>query len=254
MSQIGKAIVARPKSGKPKKGRTMCPKCGERFSPVHKCPPGPRQPTYANVEPPAVSRAKGREQDETKNTRITSFTKATAGTTMRATKLAGATKQGSKPADKPHAARHNEKFIGTKNPVAANATSTKWKKNKPSKTQDQVQADLIHATRLCLANSGGTTPFQNILDAVGNAADRRRIIKWAETFAPVRMEKDKMLLNKTAWDLLDRKSALANFAAYIKETGMANDKWYLIAKKTSQQNTWVSIVSGGGGPGTGKKR
>lgn len=124
---------------------------------------------------------------------------------------------------------------------------------KPGKAQDQVQADLIYATYLCLANSGATTPFQQIFDAVGNTADRRRIIKWVETFAPVRMVQDKILLNKTAWGLLDRVFILSNFDAYIKETGMDNVKWYSIVAKTTK-SLLVSIVSGGGVNGTGKRR
>jgi len=141
-----KVAVARPKSGKPKRGHAKCAKCGEIFSPAHKCPPGPRQPTYTTVKSPAVSRAKGREQDETKKPRITPFDKSTAGTTMRGTKLAGATKQGSKPADKPHAKRHNEKFIKVKKPVAVNATSIKGQQNKPNKNSRTEKVDVKPAT------------------------------------------------------------------------------------------------------------
>lgn len=102
---------------------------------------------------------------------------------------------------------------------------------KMGKTRDQIQKDLIHATFLCLKHSGGTTPFQQILDAVGTMAHRRGIIKWVETFAPVMMRGSKIVLNKPVYNLLNRGFILSDFGAYIKETGMANVKWYLTAKK-----------------------
>lgn len=103
-----------------------------------------------------------------------------------------------------------------------------------------IQAALIDATYLCLANSGGTTPFQQVFDVVGNAVHRQGISVWAETFAPVRMVKDKLLLNKSAWDLLDRESALADFEKFIAETGMnaPENLWYMIAKES---NTTQSV-------------
>lgn len=103
-----------------------------------------------------------------------------------------------------------------------------------------IQSALIDATYLCIANSGGTTPFQQILDAVGGAAHRQGISTWMETFAPVRMVKEKVLLNKTAWDLLDREAALANFPQFIADTEMnePGNLWYMIAK---EKNTTESI-------------
>ena len=105
-----------------------------------------------------------------------------------------------------------------------------------------IQSALIDATYLCIENSGGTTPFQQIFDAVGNAVHRQGISVWAETFAPVRMVKDKILLNKTKWDLLDREAALANFEQFIVDTGMNEpaDLWYMIAK---EKNGTTSIFN-----------
>lgn len=103
-----------------------------------------------------------------------------------------------------------------------------------------IQAALVDATYLCLANSGGTTPFQNILDAVGNTAHRQGLTTWMETFAPVRMIKEKVLLHKAAWEVLDREAALANFEKFITDTGMNEPAslWYVIAK---DKNTTESI-------------
>ena len=104
--------------------------------------------------------------------------------------------------------------------------------------REQVQAALIAATYLCLKNSGGTTPFQQILDAVGNAAHRQGITAWVETFAPVILQKNKLLLNKTAWKGLDIEGILADFDKFIAESGMDQVLWYAIAEK---QNTTESI-------------
>jgi hypothetical protein len=108
-----------------------------------------------------------------------------------------------------------------------------------------IQSALIDATYLCLAHSGGTSPFQNILDAVGNAAHRQGITQWAETFAPVQLIKDKILLNKTAWNALNLDDYRVNvilpeFEAYIESTGMneASNLWYVIAK---EKNTTTSV-------------
>lgn len=98
--------------------------------------------------------------------------------------------------------------------------------------RSNIQKLLVSATYLCLDNSGGTTPFQQILDAVGGTAHRAGISTWMETFAPVRMVKEKVLLNKTAWDALDREAALANFEQFIVDTEMnePTNLWYVIAK------------------------
>lgn len=106
------------------------------------------------------------------------------------------------------------------------------------KMRDLVQEALVAATYLCLKNSGGTTPFQQILDAVGTAAHRQGIVRWAETFAPVMLREDKLVLNKTAYTDMDKETILADFDAFIAESGMADVKWYEIAKSA---NTSVSV-------------
>ena len=107
-----------------------------------------------------------------------------------------------------------------------------------ARMREEVQSALIAATYLCLKNSGGTTPFQQILDAVGTAAHRQGITQWVETFAPVLLQKDKLLLNKTAWKELDIEGILADFDKFIAESGMDEVKWYAIAAKS---NTTESI-------------
>ena len=106
------------------------------------------------------------------------------------------------------------------------------------KMQALVQEALIAATYLCLKNSGGTTPFQQILDAVGTAAHRQGIVSWAETFAPVMLREEKLVLNKTAYSEMDKEGILADFDGFIAESGMAEVKWYEIAK---DKNTSVSV-------------
>jgi hypothetical protein len=108
--------------------------------------------------------------------------------------------------------------------------------------RSEIQSALVDAVYLCLANSGGTTPFQQILDAVGNTAHRQGITAWMETFAPVRMAKEKVLLNKTEWDKMDRDAALADFDKFIADTGMnaPESHWYVLAKES---NTTVSIFN-----------
>ena len=111
-------------------------------------------------------------------------------------------------------------------------------KTTTGKMRDLVQDALVAATYLCLKNSGGTTPFQQILDAVGTAAHRQGIVRWAETFAPVMLREEKLVLNKAAYSAMDKDAILADFDAFITESGMADVKWYEIAKST---NTSVSV-------------
>ena len=99
--------------------------------------------------------------------------------------------------------------------------------------RDEVQDALVAATYLCIAHSGGTTPMQQILDAVGNAAHRQGISTWLETFAPIRFVNDKILLHKDNWAKLDKEAALADFDKHMQDIG-ANEEgklWYQIAKE-----------------------
>ena len=99
--------------------------------------------------------------------------------------------------------------------------------------RDDIQDALVAATYRCIAHSGGTTPFQQILDAVGGAAHRQGISTWMENFAPVRFVKDRVLLHKDNWAKMDKVAALADFDAFMQSAGANDDgkKWYQIAKK-----------------------
>lgn len=127
----------------------------------------------------------------------------------------------------------NKKFAGKIKSIAAST----------SKMREDVQDALIAATYLCLKNSGGTTPFQQILDAVGTAAHRQGITEWAETFAPVILREGKLVLNKTAYKELDVELAVMDFDKFIAESGMNEVKWYEIAK---DKNTTESVWNFGG--------
>lgn len=123
----------------------------------------------------------------------------------------------------------NKKFAGKIKSIAAST----------SKMREDVQDALIAATYLCLKNSGGTTPFQQILDAVGTAAHRQGITEWAETFAPVILREGKLVLNKTAYKELDVELAVMDFDKFIAESGMDQVKWYEIAKeKNATESVW----------------
>lgn len=112
-----------------------------------------------------------------------------------------------------------------------------------SKMREDVQSALIAATYLCLKNSNGTTPFQQILDAVGTAAHRQGITEWAETFAPVMLRDGKIVGNKTAYKAMDIEGILADFDKFIAESGMDQVKWYEIAK---EKNTTETVWNFGG--------
>lgn len=101
------------------------------------------------------------------------------------------------------------------------------------KMRDEVQDALVAATYLCIAHSGGTTPMQHILDAVGNAAHRQGISTWLETYAPVRFVNDKILLHKDNWSKLDKEAALADFDKHMADLGALDEGnlWYQIAKE-----------------------
>jgi hypothetical protein len=109
--------------------------------------------------------------------------------------------------------------------------------------RDDIQDALYASVFMHLKdNSGGTSPMQQVLDAVGGAAHRQGISTWLETFAPVRFVKEKVLLHKENWKLIDREKALADFDAFMQSIGVNEEgkKWYQIAK---EHNTTPSIFN-----------
>jgi hypothetical protein len=109
------------------------------------------------------------------------------------------------------------------------------------KMQDLVQDALIDAVYLTIKDHN-CAPFTQLLEAVGTAAHRQGIVRWAETFAPVMIRDESFKLNATAYKEMDKDAILADFDGFIAESGMADVKWYEIAKK---ENTVVSIWNAG---------
>ena len=106
-----------------------------------------------------------------------------------------------------------------------------------TKLRDDIQDALVAAFYLTLKDHN-TEPFNQILDAVGSAVHRQGISMWAELNAPVRIVKDRFLLNAVAFKAMDADGILADFDAHLTESGMFDQKWWLVAKK---QNTTDSV-------------
>jgi len=107
---LAAATITKPKSGKPKRGRTKCINCGQAFNINHVCPSTSRQPTYTDIKPHTPVKQNTREKDETKRPRRTPFDEGVSGTPIGATKLAGATRQDGRRASTTHAKRFNARF------------------------------------------------------------------------------------------------------------------------------------------------
>lgn len=94
------------------------------------------------------------------------------------------------------------------------------------KLQDSIQEALISATFYAMKD-GNTTPFNQILDAVGNATHIKGITMWAEVNAPVIVRDKAFTLNKTAAKELDV-TRIEDFTPY-EEDMRSGAKWYEIA-------------------------
>jgi hypothetical protein len=94
------------------------------------------------------------------------------------------------------------------------------------KLQENIQEALIAATFYAMKD-GNITPFNQLLDAVGNATHLKGITMWAETYAPVIIRKGEFTLNKTMAKEHDINSE-ADFAPYEVEI-RAGAKWFEIA-------------------------
>lgn len=101
-------------------------------------------------------------------------------------------------------------------------------KSNREKLQEQVHEALIAATFYAMKD-GNATPFNQILDAVGNATHVKGITTWAETYAPVLVRDGQFTLNKTAAKEHDVKT-LEDFGPYEAEL-RDGVKWYEIAGK-----------------------
>lgn len=101
-------------------------------------------------------------------------------------------------------------------------------KRNREKLQEQIQDVLIAATFYAMKD-GNVTPFNQLLEAVGNATHVKGITIWSETFAPVMVRDGAFTLNKTAAKEHDVHS-VEDFAGYEAELREAV-KWYEIAGK-----------------------
>lgn len=94
------------------------------------------------------------------------------------------------------------------------------------KFQEQVHEALIASTFYAMKD-GNVTPFNQILDAVGNAAHIRGITMWAETYAPTIVRQGQFTLNKSAAKE-HNVTTEADFEPYEVEIRQGA-KWYEIA-------------------------
>lgn len=104
------------------------------------------------------------------------------------------------------------------------------------KLQDKVQEALISAT-FYAAKDGNVEPFNQILDAVGNATHVKGITMWVELNAPAIVREGKFTLNKTA----KKEYAVENeddFVQYEDEL-RAGVKWYEIAGKQKVESVFL---------------
>ena len=94
------------------------------------------------------------------------------------------------------------------------------------KFQEQVHEALIASTFYAMKD-GNVTPFNQLLDAVGNATHIRGITMWAETYAPVIIRQGVFTLNKSAAKE-HNVTTEADFEAYEAEIRQGA-KWYEIS-------------------------
>lgn len=106
------------------------------------------------------------------------------------------------------------------------STTIKTIKRSREKFQVAVQEALISCAFYAMKD-GNVEPFNQLLDAVGNATRIKGLTMWAETFAPVIVRDGKFNLNKTAKKSIAVTSE-ADFAEF--EVDMrAGPAWYEIA-------------------------
>lgn len=105
-------------------------------------------------------------------------------------------------------------------------TAIKGIKTNRVKLQDSIQEALISATFYAMKD-GNTTPFNQLLDAVGNATHIKGITMWTELNAPVLVRDKVFILNKSAAKELDV-TCLEDFTPY-EEDFRVGAKWYEIA-------------------------
>lgn len=106
-------------------------------------------------------------------------------------------------------------------------------KRNREKLQHAVQEALISASFYAMKD-GNVEPFNQLLDAVGNATRIKGLTMWAETFAPVIVRDGKFNLNKTAKKEIHVENE-DDFAEYEAEM-RAGPTWYEIAGEQKVQS------------------
>lgn len=102
------------------------------------------------------------------------------------------------------------------------------------KLQGIIQEALISCAYYAMKD-GNTTPFNQLLDAVGNSIHVKGITMWAELFAPVHVKDKQFVLSKKRRD----EHAVLNeddFAPF--EAEMRQAPWYEIAGKQRVESIW----------------
>jgi hypothetical protein len=99
-------------------------------------------------------------------------------------------------------------------------------KTSRARLQDQIQETLISATFYAMKD-GNVTPFNQLLDALGNSMHIKGVTMWAEVNAPVLVRDKAFTLNKTAAKALhvENEDDFAEYEADMRATA----KWYEIA-------------------------
>lgn len=101
--------------------------------------------------------------------------------------------------------------------------------------RDAVQSALIGCAYFAMKD-GNTTPFNELLKAVGEGTRKKGITMWAELFAPVYVKEGELKLSKTTakqYVVLNE----ADFAPYLEEMN-AGPKWYEIAGREKVKSVW----------------
>lgn len=106
------------------------------------------------------------------------------------------------------------------------STTIKAIKRGREKLQHAIQEALVSASFYAMKD-GNVEPFNQLLDAVGNATRIKGLTMWAETFAPVIVRDGKFTLNKTAKKEISVETA-DDFAQFESEM-RAGPTWYEIA-------------------------
>jgi hypothetical protein len=108
---------------------------------------------------------------------------------------------------------------------ALTASINKIKSNRTS-LQEQIHEALISCSFYAMKD-GNITPFNQLLDAVGNSTRIKGLTMWAETFAPVLVREGAFAYNKSAGKSLHVTNE-EDFSEYEIEMRLS-PKWYEIA-------------------------